>query len=172
MARKLGYGGLSNTNGARSFAGKVAAVVVDVPGVQLYSYDCIHAARFGASRFGFARFSFAPHDVRMDGSDAFYAWCKDGKEDESNWKLASISAWADGRDQETAAAHVSTADIVIATEEGIQTARFGAARFGATRFGFVPDDVILDSTDTFYSWVKEKKPTDDGWSSVRSVDEE
>lgn len=27
MARKLGYGGLSNTNGARSFSGKVAVTI-------------------------------------------------------------------------------------------------------------------------------------------------
>ena len=146
--------------------------VVPIPGAQLYEHDCIHAARFGASRFGFSRFAFAPHDVRMDGADAFYAWCKDGKEDESNWNLGTITAWVDCRDQETVAAHAADADIVVATEEGIQTARFGTARFGITRFGFVPDDVILDSTDTFYSWVKEKLPTDDGWSSVRSVDEE
>ena len=29
MARVLGYGGLANTNGARSFAGKVEAAVLD-----------------------------------------------------------------------------------------------------------------------------------------------
>lgn len=30
MARKLGYGGLANTNGARDFSGKAAAVSEDV----------------------------------------------------------------------------------------------------------------------------------------------
>ena len=30
MARKLGYGGLANTNGARSFAGKTTAAVVNL----------------------------------------------------------------------------------------------------------------------------------------------
>ena len=39
MAKKLGYGGVANTNGARDFSGKTPAAPTSTPGITLHNIE-------------------------------------------------------------------------------------------------------------------------------------